>query len=66
VRLHAGTVLCEPGEATRRVYFPSDCIISLVTVIDGEQRRAVAARQQSDQSIFGKGHVAKCGCAASA
>jgi hypothetical protein len=32
----------------------------------GEQRRAVAARQQSDQAIFGKGHTAKCACATSA
>jgi hypothetical protein len=29
VRLHAGTVLCEPGEATRRVYFPSEMMQSL-------------------------------------
>ena len=36
VQLELGAVLCEPGEATRYVYFPNDCFVSLVTAIEGE------------------------------
>jgi len=36
VQLELGVVLCEPGKPTRHVYFPNDCLISLVTAIEGE------------------------------
>jgi len=36
VHLELGTVLCEAGEPTRHVYFPSSCSISLVSAIEGD------------------------------
>jgi CRP-like cAMP-binding protein len=42
VHLDLGTVLCEPGEPTRHVYFPNDCFISLVSAIEGEPGLEVA------------------------
>lgn len=36
VDLALGTVLCEPGGATRHVYFPVDAFISLVAPLDGK------------------------------
>lgn len=37
VRLTYGEVLYEPGEQMRHVYFPSDCLVSLLTVVDGHR-----------------------------
>jgi CRP-like cAMP-binding protein len=36
VHLQLGRVLFEPGAATRHVYFPNDCFVSLVSAIEGE------------------------------
>jgi len=37
VTLHYGEVLNEPGEAIRHVHFPSDCLVSLLTVVEGHR-----------------------------
>ena len=37
VKLTYGEVLHEPGERMRHVYFPSDCLVSLLTVVEGHQ-----------------------------
>lgn len=34
VELTYGTILCEPGEPIRNVYFPHDCVVSLLTPVD--------------------------------
>jgi len=36
VHLERGAVLYEAGAPTRHVYFPNDCVISMVTTIEGE------------------------------
>jgi CRP-like cAMP-binding protein len=42
VELDLGTMLCKPGKTTRHVYFPADCVISLVTAAaEGEPGREV-------------------------
>lgn len=35
VQLEAGIILCEPGQAIRHIYFPNDCLISVLAVADG-------------------------------
>jgi len=37
VTVNYGEVLYEPGERIRHVYFPSDCIVSLLTTVEGHQ-----------------------------
>jgi CRP-like cAMP-binding protein/PAS domain-containing protein len=37
VKLTYGEVLYEPGGQMRHVYFPSDCVVSLLTVVDGHR-----------------------------
>jgi CRP-like cAMP-binding protein len=35
VAVDVGAVLCEPGDAIRHIYFPHDCLISLMAVAEG-------------------------------
>ena len=37
VNLTYGEVLYEPGEQIRHVYFPGDCVVSLLTVLEGHR-----------------------------
>ena len=37
VKLSYGEVLYEPGERMRHAYFPSDCLVSLLTVVEGHR-----------------------------
>jgi CRP-like cAMP-binding protein/PAS domain-containing protein len=37
IKLTYGEVLHEPGEQLRHVYFPSDCLVSLLTVVEGHR-----------------------------
>lgn len=42
VELNPGCILCEPGEAIRHVYFPTDSFISLVTRMENRSSLEVA------------------------
>src|SRR5438067_4991608 len=35
VQVELGAVLCEPGDPIRHIYFPHDCLISLMAVAEG-------------------------------
>jgi CRP-like cAMP-binding protein len=35
VQVESGDVLCEPGDPIRYIYFPNDCLISLMAVAEG-------------------------------
>jgi CRP-like cAMP-binding protein len=35
VQVNSGVVLCEPGDPIRHIYFPHDCLISLMAVAEG-------------------------------
>lgn len=41
VELTDGQVLCEAGEPIAHVYFPNDCLVSLLTMVDGTSAFAV-------------------------
>ncbi|MYM31709.1 helix-turn-helix domain-containing protein [Duganella sp. CY15W] len=43
VRVENGQVLCEPGQAVRYVYFPIDCLLSLLAVAEGRMTLEVGA-----------------------
>lgn len=37
VTITHGEVLCEPGEPMREVYFPGNCLVSLLTLVEGDR-----------------------------
>ncbi len=43
VRVEVGEVLCEPGQAMRHIYFPDDCLISLLAVAEGRMTLEVGS-----------------------
>jgi CRP-like cAMP-binding protein len=43
VRVENGQILCEPGQELRYVYFPIDCLISLLAVAEGRMTLEVGA-----------------------
>ena len=51
VRLKFGQVLYEPGEAIRYVYFPIDCLISLLTAVD--KRRSLEVGMVGNEGMAG-------------
>jgi CRP-like cAMP-binding protein len=42
VELEEGSVLCDSGQPLQYVYFPCDCVVSLLTLVDGNGVFAVA------------------------
>ena len=53
VQLTYGEVLYESGEQMRHVYFPSDCLVSLLTVVDGH--RALEVGLVGREGMVGSG-----------
>lgn len=51
VDLDFGQVLYEPGEAIRHVYFPLDCLISLLTAVD--KRRTLEVGMVGNEGMTG-------------
>jgi CRP-like cAMP-binding protein len=51
VRLKFGQVLYEPGKAIRHVYFPIDCLISLLTTVD--ERRSLEVGMVGNEGMAG-------------
>lgn len=51
VTLEFGQVLYEPGGRIREVYFPSDCVVSLLTLVEG--RRAVEVGLVGHEGMVG-------------
>jgi len=51
VRLKFGQVLYEPGKAIRHVYFPIDCLISLLTAVD--KRRSLEVGMVGNEGMAG-------------
>ena len=51
VSLHFGQVLYEPGKAIKYVYFPIDCLISLLTAVD--KRRTLEVGMVGNEGMAG-------------
>ena len=51
VTLTFGQILYEPGEAIRHVYFPIDCLISLLTAVD--KRRTLEVGMVGSEGMAG-------------
>ncbi len=51
VRLRFGQVLYEPGKSIRHVYFPIDCLISLLTTVD--RRRSLEVGMVGSEGMAG-------------
>jgi CRP-like cAMP-binding protein len=51
VELQFGQVLYEPNEAIRQIYFPTDCLISLLTAVD--RRRTLEVGMVGNEGITG-------------
>lgn len=51
VTLSYGEVLCEPGERMRHVYFPLNCVVSLLTLVEG--RRAIEVGLVGREGMIG-------------
>jgi CRP-like cAMP-binding protein len=51
VTLNFGEMLYEPGERIRHVYFPTDCLISLLTVVD--KRRSLEVGMVGNEGMAG-------------
>ena len=43
VKVDIGAVLCEPGDPISHIYFPHDCLISLMAVAEGRMTASVLA-----------------------
>lgn len=55
VELTEGDILCETGATLRHVYFPTTCLLSLFTLVDGKEVFAVA--------LVGRDGVSSVACA---
>jgi CRP-like cAMP-binding protein len=51
VNLHFGQVLYEPGRAIRHVYFPINCLVSLLTAVD--RRRSLEVGMVGNEGMAG-------------
>ena len=62
VELSFGQVLYEPGETMRYVYFPIDCLVSLLTAVD--KRRTLEVGMVGNEGMVGMPYVLGIGISA--